>query len=92
MKAKQIKVLSQKAYRENHGTKCPMCKSIHIFTDYIEADGDVATQKDVCFTCGSNWTDIWELKSFDDLNEDMTLAQHQEIYKKALTKVKIESN
>ena len=62
---------------------CPMCKSIHIFPENPEANGNVVTQTVVCTTCDSNWTDIWELKRFDNLNEDNTLAQHQAIYKKA---------
>ena len=83
MKAKQIKVLSQKAYRECWGLKCPMCKSTNIIADQVKVSGNTATQPVACNACDSYWTDIWILKSFDNLNEDMTLAQHQEIYKKA---------
>lgn len=82
-KAKKIKVLSQKAYRESGGSMCPMCKSHNMDTGRLEVDGDVTTQNIVCVTCGSEWTDVWTLKSFDNLNEGMSLAQHQEIYAKA---------
>ena len=76
--------LSSNEYINLSGQYCPKCRSLSVESGGAELDGATGWANVTCLTCGSQWTDIWELRRYDNLNEGMTPTQLAIIEKKAI--------
>jgi len=81
--SKKIKPIQQRSYLALHAAVCPMCKSPNIESENIDADGEWGTANCSCCVCGSQWTDIWRVTSFHNLNEGMSDAELKQVEQKA---------
>lgn len=64
--------ISQEDYCKSGFSKCPniSCKSTDISGGPIEVDGNICTQHLDCISCGSTWTDVYELQGFTDFTTE----------------------
>jgi predicted Zn-ribbon and HTH transcriptional regulator len=59
----------KKEYIDSKGSKCPFCKSIHIESDRLNADGSIATANCTCGACKAEWVDIYSLIDMETADE-----------------------
>ena len=60
-------MISQEAYKEAIGTKCPLCESEDITGDSIEVHGNLCYQGISCSKCSASWTDRYVLDGYLDV-------------------------
>jgi len=62
--------LKSHEYVEEGGSKCPSCHSVNIMAiEPIRSDGASASCESVCLDCGALWTDVYELKGYENLRK-----------------------
>lgn len=49
------------------GCRCPNCESGAVQLGPLDADGPGAWAKCTCVSCGSKWTDIYELVGYHEI-------------------------
>ena len=59
--------LTNKQYVLAGGGTCPSCRGSDISGDSIEVDGTICWQPVSCGDCGANWTDVYKLTGYDNL-------------------------
>ena len=60
-----MKKMSQKAYVDSDGTKCPFCGSENIESDgNVEVDAGGGSQTVSCNNCGKTWYDCYTLTGY----------------------------
>lgn len=66
-KTKKKKPLSQKAYVKASGCICPACRKSNVSADHPEIDGSVVWVNVSCQDCDAQWTDVYELTGYSNL-------------------------
>ena len=60
--------LTSEQYCVYNGQHCPSCKSSNIFSGDLDwNDGGQVTQAVSCSDCRMNWTDVYDLSGYTDL-------------------------
>lgn len=56
--------VTPKEYVERDGAVCPVCESNDITGGFVTIIGDGAVQDVTCQSCGSTWTDEYQLLGY----------------------------
>lgn len=63
-------MLTQEQYVQKGGLICPICQANDSTEgSSIEIDCNVAYQDCNCLECGANWTDVYILSGYDNLEQ-----------------------
>lgn len=54
-------------YIKGGGVHCPYCESENLSAGDTQIDEAGARQKVYCYECGKTWTDIYELKTIEEI-------------------------
>ena len=83
---KEIVPLTSKQYVNKHDAAvCPVCRGSHLSANGFDCDGSSGSGNVVCLTCGSQWTNIWMVTGYSNLNENLSETDLKEIKDKAIT-------
>ena len=55
-----MKKMSQKAYVDSEGVKCPFCGSENLDREGVDVDAGGASQRVSCDDCGKTWYDCYK--------------------------------
>jgi len=77
--------MGQQAFAAQKGAKCPLCRSTNIFGGAPNRDGLANAH---CRDCKSEWTGLWSITGYDNLNDDKTPEEVEEIKARIYAKVK----
>jgi len=58
-------MISIEEYLQNGGDICPECQAEDVTAKMMEVDGMTAWQPVYCKECGAEWTDVYELQSYE---------------------------
>lgn len=62
-----MKKMSQKAYVDSEGVKCPFCGSENLDREGVDVDAGGASQRVSCDDCGKTWYDCYKLTGYIEL-------------------------
>ena len=60
-------MLTQEEYLKTKGTRCPNCFSENVFPFSLDFCVDIVEGSAECRDCGAEWTDIYVLRAYKDL-------------------------
>jgi hypothetical protein len=61
-------IMTSEKYVANSGIICPVCHSDQVNGSSLEVDAGGSYQPCECESCGSTWTDTYELKGYENLD------------------------
>ena len=68
-KKKVEKPMSSAKYLKEDGSCCPVCGSWNITSGTFDSDGTGVWCDVTCESCGTVWTDVYELTGYDNLRK-----------------------